>query len=126
VHIGDLGVTASLVLFGQPMDVQMWISLRAGIEFTASDSELGFGLTDIEELDSEINVLQDDMVSSEGVIGDLINGTLVPQLLGALGGGSLAGVPLPEIPLGPGAVLAIDPQEVIRDGGNTIVGGGLK
>ena len=126
VHIGDLGVTAELILLGTPMTVQMWVSLTAGIEFSAADGELGFGLSEIKSLDSEVTVVQDELIGSEALVASLINDNLVPGLLGSLGGGSFAGVPLPELDLGGGATIKIKPKTVTRASGNTIVGGDLK
>ncbi|MGM0575858.1 MAG: hypothetical protein ACQEXJ_09035 [Myxococcota bacterium] len=133
VHIGDLRVDASLNLLGQPMDVVMYASFIAGVDILVQDGELGVSLTSVKSLESEVTVLQDGLVGSEDMIADLINENLVPSLLDAMGGETLGGFPLPEIDLGAavdglpaGTVIAIDPQSITRQGGNTIVGGDLK
>ena len=133
IHIGDLRADASMSLFGSQIDVVMFASFSAGVELSIADGELGLALTELEALDSEVTVAQEAFLSSEGVIAGLIDETLVPGLLDALGGGTLGGFPLPEIDLSgsldgvpPGTAIAIDPEEVSRAGGNTIVSGDLK
>ena len=132
-HIGDLRVNAHLELFGQPMDIVIYATLTAVLELTAADGEIGVSLSEIRSLDTDVTVQQDDMVASEGVIKDLIETQLIGGLLGALGGGSLASIPLPEMDLSDAvglpagsAVIAIAPQSVTRQGGNTIISGTLQ
>ncbi len=126
VHIGDMRIDANLSLLGTPMDVVVWVSLFADFEFSVDGGELGFGITDVETLEVEVVVVQDELVGSEDVIKQLIDENLVPGLLGSLGGGSLAGVPLPEIDLGGGASIKIVPDEVVRADGNTVVKGDIQ
>ena len=133
VHIGDLKVTAKLSFLTQPMDVEMWVSFTAGVEFAASDDELTFQLTEVKAIHQEVNVLQDALVGSEAAIAGLIQENLVPALLAGLGGDALGGFPLPAIDLSEtvdgvpdGTEIAISPTGVFRDQGNTIVGGTLK
>ncbi len=126
VHVGDLGILADLSLLGTPMTVQMYISFTAGFEFTLAEGELGLGLSKITSLKSEVTVLQDDLVGSEKLVADMVNGNLVPSLLSSLDGGALGGIPLPAIELGDGAMLTILPKSVDRVGGNSVVGGELK
>ncbi len=132
-QIGDLRIDATLKLFGTPMTLVVYASLRAGLELSAADDQLGIGISEIQSLATEVNVLEDKLVGSEAVLDGLIQEYLVPGLLGALGGDTLGGIPLPEIDLSgsvqgvpPGTVIAINPQSVTRDGGNTIVSGSLK
>ncbi|MCA9260520.1 MAG: hypothetical protein KDA61_15010, partial [Planctomycetales bacterium] len=70
--------------------------------------------------------------AAEATVAALIQAQLVPALLGALGGDSLASFPLPAFDLSesvpglpPGSVLAIEPTDLVRDGGNTYVLGVL-
>ncbi|MFT7624443.1 MAG: hypothetical protein ACI9WU_003631, partial [Myxococcota bacterium] len=124
VHIGDLRIDASLSLFGQPMDVVVWVSMVADFEFTAVDGDLALGLTAVDVVETEVNIVQDEMVASEGAITALIAQSLVPGLLGSLG--SLGAVPLPDLDLGGGQSISIAPDEVVRVQGNTIVQGELQ
>jgi hypothetical protein len=125
VHIGDLKVSGSMKIFGIALNVVMYASLTAGVVLSAENGEVGLQLTDIKGLDTEVTVLEDNLIDSEALIAGLIEENLVPALLGALGGGSLGGIPLPEIDLGV-ATISIVPNQVLRIGGNTIVGGDLK
>ena len=131
-HIGDLGVTSNLTVFGIELDLEIWASFTAGIVLAADDTGISISLTDIKSLDSEVTVLQDDMVAFEPVIADLIEDQLIGTLMDSLGGEALGSFPLPEIDLSeevglpPGtAVIAISPQTLERVDGNTIVGGVL-
>ena len=126
VHIGDLEVIADLTLLGTPMTVAMYITFTAGFEFKVLENELALGLTKIKSLDSDVTVLQDDLIGSEKLVADMVNNSLVPALMGSLDGGALGGIPLPAMDLGDGAVLTIVPKSVDRADGNTVVGGDLK
>ncbi len=125
VHIGDLEIRASLNLLGQPMDVVMHVSLTTQIVFEVKDGELGIALTDIDEVQSDVTVLQENLVGSEATVAGLVNDTLVPALLGSLTGESLASFPLPALDVG-GVTIAISPKEVLRAPGQTLVTGGLQ
>ena len=125
VHIGDLKINAALDLFGQQMDVVMHVSLTTEIVFSAADGELSFGLAAIESIDSDIAVLQEHLVASEGAVADLVNQNLIPALIGGLGGGALGSFPLPELDVS-GVKIAIEPTSVSRGPGQTVVSGNLK
>lgn len=125
VHIGDLRVTGSMKIFGIPLNIVMYVSLSAGMNLSAENGEIGLQLTDVKALDTELTVLEDGLIDSETLIAGLIEENLVPALLGSLGGGSLGGFPLPELDLG-GSLVSINPTKIVRIGGNTVVGGGLK
>jgi hypothetical protein len=126
VHIGDLRVDASLDLFGSAVDVVIFVSLSAGFELTAGDGEVGIGITDVKVLESQVSVEQDELVASEGVIQALIGDNLVPSLLDSLGGGALAGIPLPAFEVAEGAAITIVPEFLTRASGNSIVSGDLQ
>ena len=126
VHIGDMRVIADLVLLGTELTLEMYITFTAGFEFTLLEGELGLGFTEIKSLESEITVLQDDLIGSEVLATEMVNGSLVPALLEGLDGGALGGIPLPAMEFGDGAALTIVPNTVERMSGNTVVGGDLK
>ena len=138
LHVGDLKVTANLELFGQSMDVEMYASFKAGVALSVADGVLGIEIEEVQELDSEISILQEDLVASEAGIAALIDDNLVPALLGALGGGALGGFPLPEIALTdellnlpPGSIpagtaIGINPQSSSHEAGNVFISGTLK
>ena len=133
LHMGDIEVLATLNLLGAPVDVVMYVSFTSGFEVTVKDSAIAFGLTEVEDLDTEVTVTQDAFLAVEPIIESLVEENLVPALLDGLGDAALGGIPLPEIDLSgaidgipEGTGIAIDPQEVTRDAGNTIISGDLK
>jgi uncharacterized lipoprotein YmbA len=132
-HVGDLRVDAKLKLFGQPMDVTLYASFLAGVEITAKDGAIGIALKEVQQSDLQVDVQQDNMVASEGVLEKLVAENLIAGLVKSLGGSALGSFPLPAIDLSaampglpPGTGIQIVPQKVTRQGGNSIVGGTLK
>ncbi len=138
LRAGDLQITASLSLFGQPMDVVMYGSFDAVVEITTANNSIGIIIHAIENFQLEVNILQDSLIASEPVMRDLVLSNLVPSLEGMLGGGEpLASIPLPEIDLSsavglPAGSVVIhigileNPAWETRQGGNTIVYGQLQ
>lgn len=132
-HVGDLKVDASLQLFGQQMDVVVYTTLTAGVQITAANGAIGIALTGVKQADLQVDIAQDNLVSSEGVLEKLVADNLLGSLIGKLSGSALGSFPLPAIDLSgtmpglpPGVGIAIDPQKVTRMDGNSIVGGVLK
>ena len=132
-HVGDLRVDASLKLFGQQMDVIMYATFTAGVQVVAKDGKLGISLDKVQTAELQVDVQQDNLVSSENVLEKLVKDNLLTGLVGALGGNALGSFPIPAIDLSaaaklpPGtAVLAINPTGVTRKEGNSVVGGNLQ
>jgi hypothetical protein len=133
IFMGDLSLLASMNFSGVPMDIIVWASATMGLELTASNSQIDITITAIDGIETEIDVVQDELVGLILLIGDGFEQLLVDALMGALNGGQLASIPLPEMDLSdavglpPGtAVIALDPQDVSRQGGNTIISGDLQ
>ena len=132
LHIGDLRIDASMKLFGQPVDVVIYVSLVTDLELSVADGQIAIAIGAVDSVELEVSVVQDKLVSAEGPIRQILEQQLVAGLVGALGGDSLGGFPLPEIDLSgavegvpPGTVLTIHPLTNVRSGGNTIIGGTL-
>src|SRR5690606_31029718 len=64
-QLGDLRIDATLELFGTPMTLVVFASLRAGIALSVVGGEVGLGITEIASLATEVNVLEDQLVGSE-------------------------------------------------------------
>ena len=132
-QIGDLRIDASLTLFGQPLDLIVYVAIEAEVTVTAEAGEIGFGIGNLSNPQLEINVVQENLISAEATFESLLLTELIPALETALGGGgTLGSFPLPEIDLS-GAIgttepliLRITPSEVIRSGGNTVILGVLE
>lgn len=132
-HIGDLRIDAHMNLLGTELDVILFVSLSAGFEIGAADGEITFGISDIDRVELQVEVLDEAFISVESTFEDLILANLVPALLEGLGGDALGGFELPEFDLSeqiddvpPGTVIRIVPTQVRRSEGNTVVGGTLE
>ncbi len=133
LHIGDLRIDASMQVFGAPLDVVVFASFTAGLDLRAQEGGIGLAVESIESADLEINVVQDDLISFEAVLGELIEASLIPALLELLGGDGLGSFPLPSIDLSEAIdglneplIITIVPRTLQRQGGNTIVRGELQ
>jgi hypothetical protein len=138
LFVADMKVTASLKLFGIPMDIVVYAAFEATIEITTANNELGIVISGIESVLLDVTVLQDSLIGSEQVIHDLLLAQLMPALGGLLGGGEpLASMPLPAIDLSsavgqpPGSIvlnigILDNPAWERRINGNTIVYGRLQ
>ncbi len=140
LYIGDMQLTASMDLFGQPLDAVIWVSFDAPITLgaNATSGEIEIVVSAVENVEIEVNVQQEQMLSAGPVLASLLETQLVPALGGLLGGGApLASFPLPEMDLSaslgqpPGtSVIAIQPLAMTpappRQAGNTIIYGSLR
>jgi hypothetical protein len=133
LHLGDLKLTATAKVYGQPLNVTIYASVVAGLEITATSGELGIKVAGVESSNLQVDIAEEGLLALEGTLEELLKEKLVTGLIGALGGDSLASFPLPSIDLSkalpalpPGTVIAIAPTSVKRDGGNTIVSGNLQ
>ncbi len=131
--LGDFRIDATMKLMGQPMDVVVYATFTSGIDIKATGSALGIALTQLKSSALQVDVKQDNLVGSEAVLQKLIGDTLLNGLVGQLGGNALGSFPIPSIDLSkalpslpPGTGLAINPKNVTRVQGNTVVGGNLK
>ncbi|MFT7624628.1 MAG: hypothetical protein ACI9WU_003816, partial [Myxococcota bacterium] len=133
LQVGDIQIAVSAKLFGQPIQMDLFAGVEASASVTADDEGLGLEINGIENLSSEVVVLTPGFGSAEQLVDDLIGENLAPVLLDALGGGALAGFPLPSIDLSglvagipAGTEIAIKPLNVKRSKGWTVVSGVIK
>ena len=134
-HIGDFRIDAEMTLLGQKLNVVLWATFVAGVDIKVDKTkgELSIALTEIESIETEINVQQDNLIGSEAAIDKMIGESLVKGLMGTLGGAALGSFPLPAIDLSgtvqglpKGTAIAIDAQSLVRLSGNSVVLGKLK
>ena len=111
----------------------MFITLSATAELSVEDGEFTFAIKELTSVNKDVTVHEDPLITLEAEIVKVIDDQLVPQLIKHLGGGNIAGIPLPDLDLGglidavpAGTKISIEPSETTRQGGNTIVGGELK
>ncbi|MGD8608693.1 MAG: hypothetical protein PVH21_15460, partial [Myxococcales bacterium] len=132
VHLGDLQITGGLSLDGQPVSFTAYSSLEGNLALGITSEGLGIGLEGIDRIDTELTIHEDAQLGSEALLRGLLEGALVNAVEGALGGGGLGTVPLPQIDLSSGvglppgsAVIEIMPQSVERADGVTVIGASL-
>ncbi|MBL8783909.1 MAG: hypothetical protein JNJ59_03320 [Deltaproteobacteria bacterium] len=132
-HVGDLQILAKLKLFGQPVDVVIWASAVAGLQLVLDGNEIAIRVTAVKRVETQVTVQQSDLIALEPVIADLIRDQVVDALIGQIAGTDLGSFPLPQIDLSgaiaglpPGTGIAIQPETLTRNQGNTIAAGRLK
>lgn len=128
LHIGDLMFTATMNLFGSPLDMVAYASFDANFEITATTGEISFGVSEISNVKLELTAEQDDQIEMEDVLVLLLKENLVPALTDGLSGDALGGLALPNIALdvaGTTLEVGINPLWVQRANGNNVVGATL-
>lgn len=131
-YLGDVKVTAQMKLFGQTVNVVVWASIRAGLQLYLDGRDIGIRMTGVERVETQVDVLEDDLINLEPVISQLIEEQVIDGLIASLGDGDLGSFPLPDIDLSgaisglpAGTGITIVPETITRQGGNTIAGGRL-
>ena len=132
VYLGDVKVSARMKLFGQTVNVVVWASIRAGLQLYLDGRDIGIRMTGVERVETEVQVLEDDLISLEPVISQLIEDQVIDGLVASFGDGDLGSFPLPDIDLSgaisglpAGTGITIVPETITRQLGNTIAGGRL-
>jgi len=136
-HLGDVQITASMLLFNQPVSVVVWASLVLGVDLhiaatPGGGNEIALQIDGVERLETEIDVLDENLIALEDVIRGLIEEQVLGDLIGQLTNKDIGSIPLPNIDLSgaisglpPGTAIRILPEVLYRQIGNTIAGGRL-
>jgi hypothetical protein len=131
-HVGDLRIDGNLMMNGNPITFVSFTSMKAVMELGVSEEGLTIGISGVDVVDTELNIEEDEMIEAEGLLKGVLESALVDALEGALGGGGLGAIPLPQIDLSaslglaPGsAVIEINAESASRGNGVTIVSGTL-
>ncbi len=132
LHIGDIRIDGSLVLGSLPITFVAYTSLVAGLDVVPTETGIGITLADVETIDTELTVLEAGGIEAEPTLRAVLEAQLVGGVLGAIGGGGLGGIDLPQLDLSgalglpPGtAQIQIVAEQVERAPGTTIVLGHL-
>ena len=133
LQIGDIEVSASLDLLGNPVELLIYASTQAPVDIIADGQGLGIAVSDIDFVKTEIVVLTPGFATAEQAVGTLVAEQLTPALLTLIGTDALATFPLPELDLSglidgipEGTTLSINPNTVDRVLGWTIVRGDVQ
>lgn len=128
-QLGDLRIDASMSIDGVPVDFVAFASMSLVVEIDATDAGLVITMPSVDWIETELTVSDDDLISAEDEIADLVEAALSEQLVAALGGG-LSPIALPEIDLStslgvpPGlAVLTMTVDQLEHVPGVTVVSG---
>ena len=130
--VGDLRIDLDLEIFGSPGRAVLYVTFATEILLELAEGTVGLSLGELVSMDVEV-AADDTLIGAEGFLKEMIGDAVGPLLTEGLGGGTMAGFPLPRVDLSetveglpPGTGIGIDPQVLTRDGGNTIVGGELQ
>ncbi len=139
VAAGDVKVDASMKLFGSPLTMTAYVSLKAGANITARQTEtgatsLGVAIEYPDFVDMEIASLVGNLAGAEDTIKNLVMVTLLPSLLGTLDGVTpLVEFEIPSIDMADfldgvpaGSTLSILVNEVLRAAAFTVASGTLR
>ncbi len=138
LQLGDLFVNARMNLMGLDVDIDLYVSLelRARLELndTAQGNEIVIRVLGMEFIEIEVARLNDTLLGSENVIGELLGELLVPMITEAVKdlrvGFAIPSIDLsslaPELGLPPGLSLSIQVEEFFRETGYTVVGGEVR
>jgi len=137
--VGDVKVDATLKLFGSPLTMTIYVSLKAGANVTARQTEtgatsLGVAIEYPDFVDMEIASLEGNLAGAEDTIKNLVMNTLLPTLLGTLDGVTpLVEFEIPSIDMADfidgvpaGSELGILVNEVLRAAAFTVASGNLQ
>ena len=127
-QIGDLRFDASLVVLGKPMTFTAYMTLVVRLEVTAEGKGIGIGIPEVVDVRTQLDANEDEMISAEGFIAQQLEEGLTATIVGALGGGGLGAIELPEIDLSAQlglppktATLSITAEGVERQPGTTVI-----
>ena len=131
-HLGDVRIDGSLLLNGNPVDFVAYSSLVASLEFSVIPNGIAITIGDVEQIETELTVMQDGQLDAEKVLRPALESQLVDGLIGAISEGGLGEIVLPEIDLSAtlglpagSAVIQIQTESADRDPGTTVITGRL-
>jgi hypothetical protein len=133
LQLGDVRVHATAILFGKPIELDIFITAEAYVELGASAAGVSLAVSDIKEVASEVVVLTSGYATAESLVDTLVSEEVTPLLFEQLGSEALAGFPLPAIDLSgladgvpSGTAIAIDPNNAEQVLGWTVVSGSIQ
>jgi hypothetical protein len=135
-QVGDIYVELNMKLLNQPVTLGMFASMAAEAEINVLPGPTGalisLAVGDIDPMFAQITYVSPGLQGAQGILSMLIQGMLLPSLLGSLAQSSLAEFPLPEINLSgmsnmlpPNIIWRFDVHEFYRQLGYTAIKAGI-
>jgi hypothetical protein len=102
-HAGDAYVELTMDMFGQPVSMGLYASMSAPANIDLVEGPLGqslsLGIGDFDPLYTQVTYVSENLKGAEGFMTMLVQGVILPQLLGGLTENALASFQLPSIKL---------------------------
>jgi hypothetical protein len=126
LQIGDISVRLSMTIGGQPVDAQVWATLRFDLDFSVEGGDIAARITGLHSLDDEGTVVQEAGLAHEAEIRAAVEAYLTNDFALALESGPLGRIPLavfdatladPTLPAG--TSFGFDAALVARDAGSS-------
>jgi len=133
LQIGDINVHATLNLFDQPVELDIYASAEAYVDMVATEEGFGIEIGDFTKLSTQVVIENESLSGASDLIEQLLGDNVVPNLFAGLTESAIGGFPIPAFDLSgladgipPGTELAIDVENVSRNQGWTVATGGVK
>ncbi len=137
-QIGDLRVDAAFRMLSMDIEVELYMSLQAladlSLRRSAAGNEITISLEGFDYVEIEVARLNDELLGSESIIGDLLEGLLIPMIHEMASDMSFGfAIPMidiadlmPDMGLGGSVQLRFDIKDFSRKAGYTMISGDLE
>lgn len=102
LQIGDIYIELNTTMLNQPVTMGMFVTMAAEAAINVVDApgggqEISLTIGEIDPMVAQMTYISDNLAGGEGFLTMIIQGILLPQLLGGFANQSLASFPLPVI-----------------------------
>ena len=136
MRVGDIEIRASMKMGGMPIELTAYASADArakvGVTQTPKGPQLTLGIEKIDVAEVEVESASGG-AGAKWALTQLIESQLMPKLFEQFGSGAMTGFAIPDFDLGgmvpglpPGTKLSLDPKEVYRYQGYSVLSGNVK
>lgn len=103
MQVGDMYIELKMKMLNEPVTMGMFVSMAAEAQIEIVDNngvqELSLGIGKIDPMVAQVTYISDNLKGAEVLMSMIIQGMLLPQLLGSFANNVLTSFPLPEIDL---------------------------